>query len=177
MGRRAWIAGLLLAQCLQVAHAAVPDAKALDAEIARAMSATGAKGLALAVIDDGHVVHARSYGVRNAAGEALQDDTILYGASLTKADAGRALEAFVATVEKGLKKGDTISIVGFGSFTVRKRAARTGRNPRTGAYAHLVDAGRDLTDLHALICPRPFLISGGSEDPSNVGLLSTMPAL
>jgi DNA-binding protein HU-beta len=60
-------------------------------------------------------------------------ESIAHGASLTKADAARALEAFVATVEKGLKKGDTISIVGFGSFTVRKRAARTGRNPRTGA--------------------------------------------
>ncbi|MBV9471080.1 MAG: hypothetical protein JO316_06240 [Abitibacteriaceae bacterium] len=40
------------------------------------------------------------------------------------------------------------------------------QNPRTGAYARLWDAGRDLTDLHALICPRPFLTSGGSEDPA-----------
>lgn len=39
------------------------------------------------------------------------------------------------------------------------------QNPRTGAYKRLVNEGHDLTDLHALICPRPFLVSGGSEDP------------
>jgi len=52
-------------------------------------------------------------------------------AELTKADAGRAIEAFFETVQKALKKGDDVSVVGFGTFTVRKRAARTGRNPRT----------------------------------------------
>jgi DNA-binding protein HU-beta len=52
-------------------------------------------------------------------------------AELTKADAGRALEAFFETVQKSLKKGEDVSVVGFGTFTVRKRAARTGRNPRT----------------------------------------------
>ena len=53
-------------------------------------------------------------------------------AELTKADAGRALEAFFETVQKALKKGDDVSVVGFGTFTVRKRAARDARNPRTG---------------------------------------------
>ena len=57
--------------------------------------------------------------------------TIAEKAELTKADAGRALEAFFETVQKALKKGDDVSVVGFGTFTVRKRAARTGRNPRT----------------------------------------------
>ena len=52
-------------------------------------------------------------------------------AELTKADAGRALEAFFETVQKALKKGDDVSVVGFGTFTVRSRAARSGRNPRT----------------------------------------------
>jgi DNA-binding protein HU-beta len=52
-------------------------------------------------------------------------------AELTKADAGRALEAFFETVQKALKNGDDVSVVGFGTFTVRERAARTGRNPRT----------------------------------------------
>jgi len=52
---------------------------------------------------------------------------------LTKADADRALEAVFKVVKKTLKSGDTISLVGFGTFVVRKRAARTGRNPRTGA--------------------------------------------
>ena len=53
-------------------------------------------------------------------------------AELSKADAGRAVDAVIETVKKALKKGDSVSLVGFGTFTVRKRAARTGRNPRTG---------------------------------------------
>jgi DNA-binding protein HU-beta len=51
---------------------------------------------------------------------------------LTKADADRALEAMFKIVKKTLKSGDSVSLVGFGTFVVRKRAARTGRNPRTG---------------------------------------------
>jgi DNA-binding protein HU-beta len=51
---------------------------------------------------------------------------------LTKVDAGRAVEAFIDTVTKALKKGDTVTLVGFGTFSVRKRAARQGRNPQTG---------------------------------------------
>ena len=58
---------------------------AIDAEVARAMTATGAKGLALAVIEDGRIVHVKSYGLRNPAGDPLRGDTIMYGASLTKA--------------------------------------------------------------------------------------------
>ena len=52
---------------------------------------------------------------------------------LTKADADRAIEAMFKVVKKALKSGDSISLVGFGTFVVRKRAARSGRNPRTGA--------------------------------------------
>ncbi|HSS64808.1 MAG TPA: HU family DNA-binding protein [Gammaproteobacteria bacterium] len=59
-------------------------------------------------------------------------DSIAAAAGLTKADAGRALDAFVKSVTRALKRGDTVSLVGFGTFSVRKRAARTGRNPRTG---------------------------------------------
>jgi DNA-binding protein HU-beta len=51
---------------------------------------------------------------------------------LTKADTDRAIEAMFKVVKKTLKSGDSISLVGFGTFVVRKRAARTGRNPRTG---------------------------------------------
>jgi len=51
---------------------------------------------------------------------------------MTKADAERAVEAMFKVVKKALKSGDSISLVGFGTFSVRKRAARTGRNPRTG---------------------------------------------
>jgi len=51
---------------------------------------------------------------------------------LTKADAGRAVDAFIDTVTRALKKGETVTLVGFGTFSVRKRAARQGRNPQTG---------------------------------------------
>ena len=77
--------GLIASLCLQAAHAAVPTEAELDAEAARAMAATRAKGLAIAVVDDGKVVRVRSYGARNAAGDPLRIDTIMYGASLTKA--------------------------------------------------------------------------------------------
>jgi DNA-binding protein HU-beta len=59
-------------------------------------------------------------------------DAIADSADLSKASAGRALDAAIGTITKALKKGDTVTLVGFGTFSVRKRAARTGRNPRTG---------------------------------------------
>ncbi len=59
-------------------------------------------------------------------------DAISSNAKLSKADAGRALDAAVDAIEKSLKKGDRIALVGFGSFSISKRAARTGRNPQTG---------------------------------------------
>ena len=54
-------------------------------------------------------------------------------AELSKADAGRAVDAMVEVIKKALKKGDTVTLAGFGTFSVRKRAARQGRNPQTGA--------------------------------------------
>ena len=54
-------------------------------------------------------------------------------ADISKAAATRALEAFVGGVKTTLKKGNSVSLVGFGTFAVSKRAARSGRNPRTGA--------------------------------------------
>ncbi len=59
-------------------------------------------------------------------------DAIASDANLTKADAKRALDAFVKTTTSALKKGDRVALVGFGSFAVSKRNARTGRNPQTG---------------------------------------------
>ena len=59
-------------------------------------------------------------------------DAMAAEASLTKADAKRALDAFIGATGKALKKGDRVALVGFGSFSVAKRAARTGRNPQTG---------------------------------------------
>jgi len=59
-------------------------------------------------------------------------DAIASNAKLTKADAKRALDAFVKSTTGALKKGDRVALVGFGSFSVSKRNARTGRNPQTG---------------------------------------------
>jgi DNA-binding protein HU-beta len=60
-------------------------------------------------------------------------DAVADSADLSKADASRALDAAITAVTKSLRKGDSVTLVGFGTFLVRKRAARTGRNPRTGA--------------------------------------------
>ena len=57
---------------------------------------------------------------------------IANNADISKAAAARALESTIEAVKKTLKKGGTVSLVGFGTFAVGKRAARTGRNPRTG---------------------------------------------
>ena len=59
-------------------------------------------------------------------------DSIASKAGLSKADAKRALDAFVDSTTGALKKGDRVALVGFGSFAVSKRNARTGRNPQTG---------------------------------------------
>jgi len=60
-------------------------------------------------------------------------DTIAKSADISKAAAGRALDSAVATIKASLKKGQLVTLVGFGTFYVGKRAARSGRNPRTGA--------------------------------------------
>ncbi len=59
--------------------------------------------------------------------DAIAEDT-----GLSKKDAGSALESVIENIAKTLKKGDTIQLVGFGTFSVKKRKARKGRNPRTG---------------------------------------------
>ena len=59
-------------------------------------------------------------------------DAIASEAKMTKSDAKKALDAFVEATSKALKKGDRVALVGFGSFSVAKRAARKGRNPQTG---------------------------------------------
>lgn len=56
---------------------------------------------------------------------------------LTKADAGRALDATLEVITGALKKGDKVPLVGFGTFAVSRRAARTGRNPQTGATVQI----------------------------------------
>ena len=80
-------------------------------------------------------------------------DSIANQAKLSKADAKRALDAFVDTTSGALKKGDRVALVGFGSFSVAQRNARTGRNPQTGQPITIkakkvvkFKAGSDLAD-------------------------------
>ena len=80
-------------------------------------------------------------------------DAIAKSADISKAAAARALDATIDTIKKALKKGDTVSLVGFGTFKVGKRAARNGRNPRTGATIKIkaakvpkFSAGKGLKD-------------------------------
>lgn len=60
-------------------------------------------------------------------------EQIASSADISKAKAGAALDALVDSISGALKKGDSVSLVGFGTFSVKQRAARTGRNPQTGA--------------------------------------------
>ena len=60
-------------------------------------------------------------------------DAIASSADISKASAGRALDAMVDTITESLRKGDPVALVGFGTFSVKDRAARQGRNPQTGA--------------------------------------------
>ncbi len=60
-------------------------------------------------------------------------EAVAKDAGLSKADAGRAVDSLLATVQKTLKKGDEVALTGFGKFSVAHRGARTGRNPQTGA--------------------------------------------
>lgn len=59
-------------------------------------------------------------------------DAMAEGAGISKADAKKALDAFISTTTNALKAGDRVALVGFGSFGVSERSARTGRNPQTG---------------------------------------------
>ncbi|MBI2279492.1 MAG: HU family DNA-binding protein [Bacteroidetes bacterium] len=81
-------------------------------------------------------------------------DAMAKEAGLTKADAGSALNAFIGAVSKTLKKGDAVQLIGFGTFSISKRAARTGRNPQTGKEIKIAakkvakfKAGKALADV------------------------------
>jgi len=64
-------------------------------------------------------------------------DAVADASGLSKADAGRALDAVVSSVTDALKGGDSVSLIGFGTFSVKERSARTGRNPQTGATINI----------------------------------------
>ena len=79
-------------------------------------------------------------------------DAIASNSGLSKADSKRALDGLTNAVEGALKKGDKVSLVGFGSFSISNRAARTGRNPQTGKEIQIAaknvvkfKAGADLS--------------------------------
>lgn len=80
-------------------------------------------------------------------------ETVAGKVGLTKADAGRAVDALLDAVSGALAKGEKVTITGFGTFEVRQRAARMGRNPQTGAPLHIAasktpafKAGKGLKD-------------------------------
>jgi len=80
-------------------------------------------------------------------------DAIAGESGLTKADAKKALDAFIKVTADALKEGDRVALVGFGSFGVSERSARTGRNPQTGQEIQIpakkvvkFKAGSELTD-------------------------------
>jgi len=64
-------------------------------------------------------------------------DKIASGAGLTKADASRSLDSTLDAIKAALKKGQKVTLVGFGTFAVTKRKARKGRNPRTGQVINI----------------------------------------
>ena len=67
-------------------------------------------------------------------------DAIASGADVSKASAGRALDSAIGAITGALKNGDSVSLVGFGTFSVKHRAARAGRNPQTGAEIQIAAA-------------------------------------
>ncbi|MDH5258976.1 MAG: HU family DNA-binding protein, partial [Gammaproteobacteria bacterium] len=67
-------------------------------------------------------------------------DAIAESSDISKAAATRALDATINSITEALKSGDTVSLVGFGTFSVKDRAARTGRNPQTGAPIEIAAA-------------------------------------
>lgn len=80
-------------------------------------------------------------------------DKLASDAGISKKEAGAAIDSFTDAVTKTLKKGDKVTLVGFGTFSVSKRAARTGRNPQTGATIKIkakkvakFKAGKELSE-------------------------------
>ncbi len=67
-------------------------------------------------------------------------EAVAENAEMTKAEAGRAIDAVVNSITAAMKKQDDVSLIGFGTFTVRERAARAGRNPQTGETIQIAAA-------------------------------------
>ena len=97
----------IFAPILLMATPVTQPAAAIDAAVREGMQQTGARGLAVAFVEDGRVVYQRSYGERNAKGEPLTNDTVMYGASLTKTVFGYAVLQLAA--EKRLQLYEPIA--------------------------------------------------------------------
>lgn len=100
------------------------------------------------------IVHLKSKftfgGIMNKA-DLIQ--AVAAAAELSKADASRAIDAMLESISNALKKNEQVTLIGFGTFSIRKRAARTGRNPRTNetidikaANVPVFKAGKALKD-------------------------------
>ena len=92
----------------------------------------GLSGERFASLDRREAPRATADAIRLVHTEELID-AIAAGADISKAAAGRALDAAVGAITTAVSKGDSVTLVGFGSFKSAKRAARTGKNPKTGA--------------------------------------------
>lgn len=80
-------------------------------------------------------------------------DAIAEQSGLTKTDSAKALNGFIEAVTSAMQRGDSVALVGFGTFSIKERAARTGRNPRTGEALQIAasnvpsfKAGKDLRE-------------------------------
>jgi len=111
-----------------VSLARLPGAGAIDARVRAAMVETRANGMAIAVIDDGRVAYVHAYGARNAKGDPLQTDTVMYGASLTK-----AVMAYTTLTLIDQGKLDLEAPLASASSRTGRRAARC---PRPSVQSH-----------------------------------------
>jgi DNA-binding protein HU-beta len=69
-------------------------------------------------------------------------DAVAESTGLSKAEATRAVDAVIQSISEALRRGDQVSLVGFGTFSVKHRAARTGRNPRTGEMMQIAPSSQ-----------------------------------
>jgi DNA-binding protein HU-beta len=93
----------------------------------------------LALYVPGKQLKARIRGVFGV-NKAELIEAVAEQADMTKADAGRAVDAVVSAITAALKQQNDVALVGFGTFTVRERAARSGRNPQTGETINIAAA-------------------------------------
>lgn len=97
------------------------------------MTASGGVGIKVPSLYAGQSVTSKG----NVVNKAQLIDAVAAAADLPKTVASRALDAVLDSISKALQAGDTVALIGFGNFSVKDRAARVGRNPKTGAEIHI----------------------------------------